>query len=126
MHHFSDFRDIARVLDLSASSCCHPRVRSSWAAAHASNALKRYMLPDLNEATMVTMKIYKLQNDQQVINIPKGIKKDKLLILLKLIDKYWWRRRELNPRPPFSIKGFSGGWPTSGPPYQAPNMYLPC
>ncbi len=68
----------------SASSCCHPRVRS-WAAAHASNALKRYMLPDLNEATMVTMKIYKLQNDQQVINIPKGIKKYNLLILLQII-----------------------------------------
>lgn len=39
------------------------------ATGHASNAFKRYMLPDMKEATMATMEIDKLQSDQHVINI---------------------------------------------------------
>jgi hypothetical protein len=47
------------------------------ATGHASDAFKRYMLPDKNEATLATMEIDRLQGDQHVINIFEGEKKSK-------------------------------------------------
>jgi len=47
------------------------------ATGHASDAFKRYMLPDLNEANLATMEIEKMQADQHVINIFDGKNKAK-------------------------------------------------
>ncbi len=51
------------------------------ATGHASDAFKRYLLPDMNEAIM---EIDQMQSYQHVINIFEGIKKDKKLNLLKI------------------------------------------
>lgn len=42
------------------------------ATGHASDAFKRYMLPDKNEAIIATMEIEQMQSEKNIVTFPKG------------------------------------------------------